>query len=62
MIDAFSVTIIIICVFLAVLLLQMKVLNKVASQQYNIEEQMQAKSNSDNNPTDIKNNDNPSHA
>lgn len=59
MIDAFSVTIIIICVFLVVLLLQMKVLNKVASQQYNIEEQMQAKKND--NP-DVQHNDNPSHA
>ena len=60
MIDAFSVTIIIICVFLVVLLLQMKVLNKLASQQYNIEEQMQAKKND--NPSDIQHNDNPSHA
>ncbi len=60
MIDAFSVTIIIICVFLVVLLLQMKVLNKVASQQYNIEEQMQAKESD--NPSDIQHNDNPSHA
>ena len=60
MIDAFSVTIIIICVFLVVLLLQMKVLNKVASQQYNIEEQMQAKKND--NPAGVQQNDNPSHA
>ncbi|HLT24730.1 MAG TPA: hypothetical protein VK004_06360 [Ignavibacteria bacterium] len=40
MITEFSLTILIIVIFVAVLLLQLKVLNTVAKRQYNIAEQM----------------------
>ena len=42
-----SLTIIIIAVFVTVLLLQIKLLNKVAKQQYNIQDQMKEANSTD---------------
>jgi hypothetical protein len=47
MLNEVSLTVIIIAVFVTALLLQIKLLNKVAKQKYNIQDQMKELNNSD---------------